>query len=384
MSEKKYTGYYNIESNSKESDTTIYIYGVIGGFDFDKWERINASDKFVDDFKQIDEEGKIIKVKINSPGGSIWDGLPIYNTLKNAKATIHTYVDGIAYSMASLIALSGDKVIGYNNSMLMFHNGSTFAQGNAQELRKEAEVLDNYDNALSSIIEEKLGITNAEVKQKYLNFSDNYFVGENAKEIGFFDEIISSNTDKVPGNIKEMSPSNLLKHYSALNFSSPQKPQTKPNNMSGTKKEFPTLQNALGMSQPFENTANVYLQEHQLQELENNLMANATALQTSKDATATMQTALDTATANLQTEKDNATAFYTGLANACKEQEIANYTDLSPSEQLNALNALVTEYGALPGAKKTAVATGKPKPLNSAAMPDYEKDAYALLGKPVE
>jgi ATP-dependent protease ClpP protease subunit len=139
MSNKIYKGFYNIVKNIASKEATIYIYGVIGGFDWDTYSYINTSNKFVQEFNELEKTADIIHVHINSPGGSIYDGMPIYNVLNNSKKTIYTYVDGLAASMASLIALAGDKVFGYRNSMFMVHNASTFAFGNSKDLLEESQ-----------------------------------------------------------------------------------------------------------------------------------------------------------------------------------------------------------------------------------------------------
>lgn len=348
MSQKQYKGYYNIVENTSENEHTIYMYGVIGGFDFDKWEKINTSDKFIEDFKALDKEGTTIHIKINSPGGDIWEGLPICNTIKSAKSKVITYVDGIAFSMASLIALSSSKVVGYKNSMFMFHNALTFARGNAKDLRKEADVLDYYDEALISIISEKLDVPKDEAKENYFNYSDNYFVGENALNIGLFDEIISEDSSNVPSNIQNLSPVNLMKQYANLNFSTPEPSKSNNSkNMSKTKKEFPKLQSVLGMSGPFDSSDNVYLQESQVQEVENALVK---AEQERVDAVGELESVNNTITALTQK-----------LNEACKTHEVENYQEIAVEARIEALSKLIDEYGALDGAKKTNVNAGENK-----------------------
>ena len=85
---------------------------------------------------------KTINLHINSPGGSVFEGIAIYNMLKQNKAHINVYVDGLAASIASVIAMSGDAIFMPSNSMLMIHNPWTMAIGNASELRKQADDLD--------------------------------------------------------------------------------------------------------------------------------------------------------------------------------------------------------------------------------------------------
>lgn len=363
-----YKGYYNIESNKSNNKATIYIYGIIGGWDFEKWKPINTADKFVEDYSKITEDH--IDVKINSPGGNIWDGLPIYNTLKNSEKTIHTYVDGIAYSMASLIALSGDKVYGYANSMLMFHNGLTYAYGNAKELRKEADTLEQYDEALSSIIEEKLNINSNEVKEKYLNYSDNYFVGKKAKEIGFFDKIITTKEAEIPENIKNMSPLDVMKLYGNMNLINTSDNNKSNTNMSKTIKA-PTIQAVLGYDTPIgANENGAYFQEQEVQALEQSLV--------DKDQKVTdIQTKLDST--NLTNSKAD-TAINAALDNA----EIEYSTEDTLSKKINLLNNQRNEFAKNPATTKTQTsATADPVVDTPAPVKEYahNQEANKILNR---
>lgn len=93
-------------------------------------------------------EVKAITLRINSPGGSVFDGLAIYNALKRHPATITAVVDGIAASMASVILMAADKVVMPENALLMVHNPSAAAAGTADEMRKTAEALDKARDSL--------------------------------------------------------------------------------------------------------------------------------------------------------------------------------------------------------------------------------------------
>lgn len=123
----------------------IYIYGDIG----ESWyeETVSAA-AFVRDLQDVDAEQ--ITVRINSIGGSVPDGLAIFNALRRHKATITTEVDGMAFSIASLIAMAGDKVHMADNAMLMIHAPWTYAAGNSAELRELADQLDTWAAAMST------------------------------------------------------------------------------------------------------------------------------------------------------------------------------------------------------------------------------------------
>jgi ATP-dependent Clp protease, protease subunit len=118
-----------------------------------------------------------IDLHINSPGGEVFDGITIYNLLKQHPANITTYIDGLAASIASVIALAGDTVIMAENALYMIHNPWGFAMGDATEMRKTADLLDKVGGSLPD--DEISALMDAET----------WFTATEAKEMGFIDEI---------------------------------------------------------------------------------------------------------------------------------------------------------------------------------------------------
>ena len=127
------------------SAAEIYIYGDIGE---SWWEETVSAAQFVKDLNALTVDQ--ITVRINSMGGSVPDGLAIYNAMRRHKAEITTEIDGMAFSIASLIAMGGDKVNMAGNAMMMIHAPWTYAAGNAVEFRKIADQLDTWSAAMSS------------------------------------------------------------------------------------------------------------------------------------------------------------------------------------------------------------------------------------------
>jgi len=366
MKNKNYKGFYNIVKNAASKEATIYIYGVIGGYDWETNSYINLASNFVKDFQALEKTADTIHVKINSPGGSIGEGLPIYNVLKNSEKTVYTYVDGIAYSMASLIALAGKKVYGYRNSMFMVHNGSTVAWGNAQDMRQTADELDKYDLALGTIIEDKLNITADEVAKTYLNFKDNYFVGDEALEAGFFDEIIEAKKADVPEDLTNMSAADILNHYSKMNFTDFKEPVNTQNSNQNMKEiKAPSIQNALGYETPFQATdEGVFMQESEMITLEAAL-TSATANAT------TLQGDLDTVNA---TVTDTATVIDAALDNA----EIEHTPEMSLSQKITLLNDQRNEFAKKPSKQNTAaISDGDDAPDGAPVKKVYAHNEYA-------
>lgn len=109
---------------------------------------VNA-DEFASDLDDITADE--IRVEINSPGGDVFDGIAIYNTLRSHPARITTRVDGIAASIASVIAQAGDHRVMLTGSQMMLHEAWGAAIGPAEELREFADVLDKQSDVIASI-----------------------------------------------------------------------------------------------------------------------------------------------------------------------------------------------------------------------------------------
>lgn len=145
MSKRRRHEWYRIQNAASTDEATIYIYDVI-----DSWYGVNAND-LVRELAGI--TASKIHVRINSPGGSVFDGMAIYNALKRHKAEIITHVDGWAASAASFIALAGDTVLMGEGSFIMIHNAWGVAIGDAEDMRRMAETLDTISDAIIGIYE---------------------------------------------------------------------------------------------------------------------------------------------------------------------------------------------------------------------------------------
>ncbi|MFE4525435.1 head maturation protease, ClpP-related [Cytobacillus firmus] len=147
--------FMNIKNKSSTS-ADLYIYGDIINNTGWKWD---DSDVMPDDIKNLLDEIKDVKdlnIYINSGGGSVFAGLAIYNMLKRSMANKTVYVDGVAASIASVIALAGDKVIIPSNAFLMIHKPWTGMYGNANDFRKMAEDLDRIESGIMNVYKENM------------------------------------------------------------------------------------------------------------------------------------------------------------------------------------------------------------------------------------
>lgn len=162
----------------------VYIYGNIG----DRWNEdgVIASD-LVRDLAALDVE--TINLRINSYGGSVPDGLAIYNALRRHKAAVAVHVDGVAISCASYIAMAGDTITMAKNAQMMIHAPWTFAYGNSAELREQADVLDRYAKAMASAYADKSGKSMEDVLAILTDGKDHWFLADEAVAEGFADQV---------------------------------------------------------------------------------------------------------------------------------------------------------------------------------------------------
>jgi ATP-dependent Clp endopeptidase proteolytic subunit ClpP len=182
MNSKKY---YHVEAKADEAD--ILIYGEIG----DSWfEESVTARQFVVDVKDLEKKVSKINVRINSPGGSVFDGLAIFNALQNSTAEVHTWNDGLAASMAAMVLMAGKTVHASKNSLLMIHSPSTYASGNAKDFRQALDALDKVQNSLIECLLPRTQKTRAEIEAQYFDYTDHWLSADEAKAEGFIDDVI--------------------------------------------------------------------------------------------------------------------------------------------------------------------------------------------------
>lgn len=139
--------------------------------------------------KQIGDV-KTINLHINSPGGDVFEGVSIYNMLKQNKANIHVYVDGLAASIASVIAMAGDTITMPENSMLMIHNPWTIAQGNSKELRKVADDMDKMGESIkASYLSKSNNKLDVDTLTKLMD-DETWLTAKEAVDYGLADEVL--------------------------------------------------------------------------------------------------------------------------------------------------------------------------------------------------
>lgn len=172
------------KAQAQNKNAEIWINDQIG---MDWWSGDGTTARgFIDAVQKLGDV-ETIHLRINSPGGDVADGLTIYNYLRNHAAKITVTVEGIAASIASVIAMAGDEIIMGVGTTMMVHNPWTWASGNASAFRKVADDLDVITSGLLDAYALKTGKTHDELK--VLLDSETYLTAQEAVEFGFADRL---------------------------------------------------------------------------------------------------------------------------------------------------------------------------------------------------
>jgi len=183
----------------------IQIYGGIGA---DGWEDVVGA---ADVKAMLDEIGEVdkITVRLNSPGGDVFEGIAIYNLLAQNPAEIELYIDGWAASAASIIACAGDSVIMGTGAQIMIHNPWTITMGEASDFRAEADVLDGVKESLIEIYQTKVKSTHKQLSD-WMD-SEKWIRTAEAQELGF-----ATSTTKEVKNLRSLSNCRWIKNAEEL------------------------------------------------------------------------------------------------------------------------------------------------------------------------
>lgn len=145
--------------------------------------------------KALDEiKVKTVKVHINSAGGDVFESIAIGNILKQFDGEVHIIIDGLAGSGASIVAMAGDTIQMFPNSMMMIHKAWTFTWGNADELRKIADDLDKIDSSVLASYKGRFIGTEEELKE--LIKDETWLTADECEVFGFCDKILDSKETK--------------------------------------------------------------------------------------------------------------------------------------------------------------------------------------------
>lgn len=170
--------WYSIQGKGK-GRAEILLYDEIGGWGV-------SARRFASDLKALGNLDQI-DLHIHSPGGDVFEGTAIYNLLKNHPAKVVVYIDGLAASMASVIAMAGDTVYMPENAMMMVHKPWGIQGGDADDMRRYAELLDKVESTLVMAYVSKTGKGEDEIQA--LLKDETWMTGREAVEAGFADQL---------------------------------------------------------------------------------------------------------------------------------------------------------------------------------------------------
>ncbi|EFF0703662.1 Clp protease ClpP [Escherichia coli] len=162
-----------------QGEADIYIYDEIGFWGV-------TAKQFISDLNALGDITHI-NLHINSPGGEVFEGIAIFNTLRNHGAGITVYVDGVAASMASLIAMAGDTVIMPENAFMMIHKPWGISGGDAEKMRTYADRLDKLESVMVPVYAQKTGKTTDEIAAMLAD--ETWMSGAECLAHGFADQV---------------------------------------------------------------------------------------------------------------------------------------------------------------------------------------------------
>lgn len=197
--------------NRKVKKNIILIYDIIGT---DWWTGEGVTAKSIKDQVTAGENDPNVdehEIRINSPGGSMLEGIAIFNIIAGASKPVKTYIDGIAASMAWGIAYAKGLPIVADNALSMAHNASTYSYGNAKQLRADADVLDKFDNSIAVSINKATGMSMEDINAKLLNYEDNWLTADELVSMGL--GIKGEATEVDTAAVKNMSAAQVFASY---------------------------------------------------------------------------------------------------------------------------------------------------------------------------
>lgn len=182
----KVGSWFEIKNLSAET-VNIAIYDEIGAWG------VTASD-FVNELKGVNAQN--IQLSINSPGGDVFDGLAILNSLRQHPANVSVVVDGVAASAASFIAMAGDSVKIAPQAMMMIHDASGLVIGNAQDMQEMSALLEKTSDNIANVYAQRAGGTQEEWRTAMK--AETWYTDQEAVDAGLADEILSEDAPTKP------------------------------------------------------------------------------------------------------------------------------------------------------------------------------------------
>ena len=181
---KKNSGYMELTNSTEKSNAQLYIYGDICGSKWDKWADEDKCPQDIADLLNSIDANSDVDVYINSGGGSVFGALAIVSQLSRHNGKKTAYVDGLAASAASIIALACDEVVMNSAAQIMIHKPLVYVgYGNADDLRELADMLDKTQESILDVYMTKVkdGVTRDEIVE--MVNAETWLKGDEAAEI---------------------------------------------------------------------------------------------------------------------------------------------------------------------------------------------------------
>jgi ATP-dependent protease ClpP protease subunit len=175
---------FQIKAAAAPRTAEVLIYGDIGE---SFWSETIEAKTFVAQLAELDVDS--LAIRINSFGGSVSDGIAIFNAIKRHPAQTTVYIDGVALSIASLIAMAGDSVEMAENALLMIHAPWGRVTGNSSEMRKQADMLDTYARAMATSYMRNDKITEDTISALLMDGEDHWYSATEAQQAGYIDSV---------------------------------------------------------------------------------------------------------------------------------------------------------------------------------------------------
>jgi ATP-dependent protease ClpP protease subunit len=175
---------FRAEAGDEPSSAELMIFSTIG--EWDDMGDVSAK-AFAKDLAKLPTSVKRLDIHINSPGGSVFEAQGIYSRLADHRSTKHVYVDGLAASAASIVAMVGHKIFIRANANMMIHMPSGLAMGNADDMRHMATALDSITESMINVYAKRTGLERDELRD--LLAAETWFSPQDAVEKGFADEV---------------------------------------------------------------------------------------------------------------------------------------------------------------------------------------------------
>lgn len=178
------TPWYSIKAatDQESADVMIYQYIGFGGV---------TAEQFATELNALNVS--TINLRMNTPGGDVFDGLAIYNSLKKHKAAVHVMVDGIAASIGSVIAMAGDTITMGQSSFMMIHSPWAMVIGNAKDMREMADTLDKIGGSLANVYTTRKGVTTEQAMAWMAD--ETWITAEEAVAAGLADSVAEEGAD---------------------------------------------------------------------------------------------------------------------------------------------------------------------------------------------